>query len=113
MCGALFPASKLEVDHIIPAGSLTSYEDIASFTERLLCDESNMRLVCKACHADITLAEKVGCAPSDAWKYKEIIEFKKLKAEAQKARFRAQVKSQPPEKKADREEAYKNFKLNQ
>lgn len=83
MCSALFPASRLEVDHIIPAGTLKSMDDLQNFATHLLCDETNMRLVCKECHANITLAEKVGCSPSDAWKHKAVIEFKKLKSKKQ------------------------------
>ena len=49
-CSGWFKGSEVEVDHVIPAGSLTKSEDLPGFVDRLFCDVSGLRLLCKACH---------------------------------------------------------------
>ena len=44
----------VEVDHIIPCGSLKQYEDLAGFVERMFCGKDGLRVVCKPCHKSIT-----------------------------------------------------------
>lgn len=50
LCNNYFPAKEVEVDHIVPAGKLSSYEDLPGFVERLFCAEDGLRVVCKPCH---------------------------------------------------------------
>lgn len=57
-CKNWFPAKMVEVDHIIPAGRLSSYEDLPGFVERLFCAKEGLRVVCKPCHKEITNKEK-------------------------------------------------------
>lgn len=38
------------VHHIIPAGSLKSFEDIAGFCERLFVEKEGLELLCDKCH---------------------------------------------------------------
>lgn len=58
VCEGWFKSKEIEVDHINPAGSLKTYEDLAGFCERLFCEEDNLRVVCKGCHAKITAEER-------------------------------------------------------
>ena len=57
-CSEWFPNKEIQVDHIVPAGSLNSYEDIAGFCERLLCEADGMQVLCKSCHHRKTQAER-------------------------------------------------------
>ncbi len=55
MCSNLYKAKEVEVDHIIPVGSLKSYTDLAGFCERLFVEDSSLlRVVCEGCHQMIT-----------------------------------------------------------
>jgi len=55
MCANLYTAKKVEVDHIIPVGSLKSYTDLAGFCERLFVEDAALlRVVCEGCHQEIT-----------------------------------------------------------
>lgn len=78
-CDGVFPASKLEVDHIEEAGSLGCEDDIAPFIKGLACKKSNMRLVCKPCHEIITLSSRMGVSFDEARIEKEINKVKNLK----------------------------------
>lgn len=48
----------MEVDHIIPAGSLKSYEDLPGFVERMFVGEDKLQVVCKSCHKAKTNDER-------------------------------------------------------
>lgn len=48
----------VEVDHMVPCGSLKTYADLPGFTERLLCEVDKLRVVCKKCHQVITNEER-------------------------------------------------------
>jgi 5-methylcytosine-specific restriction endonuclease McrA len=50
MCKGWFPQKEVEVDHIVPVGSLLSFEDIGGFVERLLCELDGFVVLCKQCH---------------------------------------------------------------
>lgn len=49
-CKEWFALKHIEVDHIIPVGSLQSFEDIGQFYERLLVEKEGYRCFCKGCH---------------------------------------------------------------
>lgn len=53
-CRSWFPQKEVEVDHIIPAGSLKDYSDLPGFVERLFVGVDGLRVVCKPCHKQIT-----------------------------------------------------------
>jgi len=57
-CGGLFKAKEVEVDHIEPAGSLRSFEEIEGFCRRLFVGKEKLRVVCKQCHKIITAKER-------------------------------------------------------
>lgn len=57
MCNGYFSQKEVEVDHVVPAGSLRCAEDLAGFVERLFAEEG-WRVVCKPCHQKITNNER-------------------------------------------------------
>ena len=57
-CKEWFANKDIEVDHIIPAGSLKCYQDLPKFVERLFVGKEYLRVVCKPCHKRITNEEK-------------------------------------------------------
>ena len=57
-CKGWFPEKKINVDHIIPAGSLNCAQDLPLFVERLFCEQDNLQVLCETCHNKKTLKEK-------------------------------------------------------
>ena len=49
-CDDLFASNQVDVDHIIPAGSLNCYADLPGFVERLMCEPDGLQVLCKPCH---------------------------------------------------------------
>lgn len=49
-CRNWFPQKNVEVDHVVPTGSLRSYEDVAGFVERLFCEVNGLVVLCEQCH---------------------------------------------------------------
>ena len=58
-CKEMFRATEVQVDHIIPAGSLQSFDDLQGFAERLFCGPENLQLVCKPCHITKTKEDRL------------------------------------------------------
>lgn len=54
VCKQYHLQKNVEVDHMISAGSLKSWEDLPGFAERLFCEVDKLRVVCKPCHKLIT-----------------------------------------------------------
>ena len=84
MCGELFPSKEVSVDHIIPAGSLLSYDDLPKFVGTLFCDTSNLQVLCKDCHNLKSLQDKKGMSYDEAKKEQLVVDFKKQKAAQQR-----------------------------
>ncbi len=82
-CGKAFAISKLQVDHIIPAGGLQNADDIGPFVLRLFTTSDNIRLVCHPCHTIITKMERFQCSEQEAKIHSKVIAFTKLKPGAQ------------------------------
>ena len=59
MCDGWFKMKEVEVDHIIPCGSLKDFGDLAGFVERMFCSQEHLRIVCKPCHKAHTKAERL------------------------------------------------------
>ncbi len=57
-CKNWFPEKQINVDHIIPAGSLNCAEDLPGFVERLFCEQDNLQVLCGNCHNIKTQNEK-------------------------------------------------------
>jgi hypothetical protein len=86
VCRNTFVQKDCEVDHLLPAGALNEVRDIQHFVERLaLVTRKDMRIVCKACHKLISLAERRGISIAEARVAKKLIEFKKLRKDAKQA----------------------------
>lgn len=49
-CKQWFPEKQINVDHIIPAGTLTCSGDLPGFVERLFCEVDNLQVLCEKCH---------------------------------------------------------------
>jgi len=75
VCRETFAKSHLQVDHVIPAGGLSSWETLAEFTERLFTTSEHMRLVCKPCHVTITTQERFGLNRKDALVRQQVVIF--------------------------------------
>lgn len=58
MCKNWFIEKKINVDHIVPAGALTSSKDLPGFVERLFCEVDNLQVLCEKCHDKKTKADK-------------------------------------------------------
>lgn len=57
-CLKWFPDKKVNVDHIIPAGTLKCAQDLPGFVERLFCEVGNLQVLCTTCHDKKTKDEK-------------------------------------------------------
>jgi 5-methylcytosine-specific restriction endonuclease McrA len=57
-CKEWFPEKKINIDHIIPAGSLNCSADVGPFIERLFCEVDNLQCLCEKCHDKKTKSEK-------------------------------------------------------
>ena len=57
-CKDWFPEKKINVDHIIGAGSLNCSTDLPGFVERLFCEQDNLQVLCTECHDKKTKLEK-------------------------------------------------------
>jgi len=60
LCKGWFAEKQINVDHIIPAGSLNCAQDLPGFVERLFCEQENLQVLCETCHDQKTKAEKNG-----------------------------------------------------
>jgi len=50
-CKGWFPQKQINVDHIVPVGSLRSSDDLKGFVERLFCEDvDGYKVLCKPCH---------------------------------------------------------------
>jgi 5-methylcytosine-specific restriction endonuclease McrA len=58
-CGQWFPEKETHVDHIVPAGSLRSFDDVGPFARRLLFPApEQLQILCKPCHKAKTTLER-------------------------------------------------------
>ena len=58
VCEFWFQGKDVAVDHIVGAGSLKTFDDLAGFAERLFCELKGLQVLCKACHQVKTNLEK-------------------------------------------------------
>lgn len=82
MCGGTFPQNQVQVDHIVPAGSLQDVSDIEGFVTRLLMS-NELRLVCKGCNAALSYADKHKISYEEAIIIKKAIALQKDKKDVQ------------------------------
>lgn len=58
-CGGTFPSKDVQIDHIIPCGSLKCLDDLAGFVERMTPeDPAAFAILCKSCHQKKTNEER-------------------------------------------------------
>jgi 5-methylcytosine-specific restriction endonuclease McrA len=57
-CKGWYPDKQINVDHIIPAGTLTCSSDLPGFIERLFCETNNLQVLCTVCHDRKTKHER-------------------------------------------------------
>jgi 5-methylcytosine-specific restriction endonuclease McrA len=58
-CKGWFPDKETQVDHVVPVGSLRSFEDVGSFAQRLLFPSNDeLQVLCKADHQAKTNRER-------------------------------------------------------
>jgi len=84
-CGELFKQADVEVDHKKGNWPFACINDFLAFYDNILrvkLDE--LQILCKPHHEIKTYAEKYGLTFEEAEKEKEVIKFKKLKANEQK-----------------------------
>lgn len=58
VCDELFKSGEVQVEHTVPCGSLTCYDDLPGFVERMFCEPDGMTVQCKPCHQQKTNAER-------------------------------------------------------
>ncbi len=59
-CNHFFVRKNVEVNHIVPAGSLKSYDDLPNFCRRLFIEDvSQLEVLCKECHKEVTKDQKI------------------------------------------------------
>ena len=57
-CTKYFKATEVNVDHIVPAGTLKTYSDLPGFVERLFCEVEGLQVLCAKCHDIKTALER-------------------------------------------------------
>jgi 5-methylcytosine-specific restriction endonuclease McrA len=57
-CKQWYAEKNINVDHIIPAGTLRCANDLPGFVERLFCEVDNLQVLCSKCHDKKTKLEK-------------------------------------------------------
>ena len=58
VCKNWFMEKLINVDHILPAGTLRCANDLPGFVERLFCEIDNLQVLCSGCHNKKTQDEK-------------------------------------------------------
>ena len=60
-CGDIFKRKDVQIDHKVPAGSLTCLADLPGFVERLLPEDPGAyQILCTACHKAKTAKQRNG-----------------------------------------------------
>lgn len=58
-CQKLFPRKQVQIDHVIPCGSLRNFAEVGPFLERLCAPNmADFAIRCSACHQSKTNAER-------------------------------------------------------
>lgn len=57
-CKGWFKGKDIQVDHIVPAGSLKTFEDLPKFVSTLFCEKENLQTLCTSCHNIKTQEER-------------------------------------------------------
>jgi 5-methylcytosine-specific restriction endonuclease McrA len=57
-CKQWFLGKDVQVDHIVPAGTLKTFEDLPLFVSKLLVEKDGLQVLCSACHNIKTKEER-------------------------------------------------------
>lgn len=57
-CKEYHQQKNVEVNHIVPCGRLSSFDDLPGFVERLFCAKEGLEVICKPCHKIETTKQK-------------------------------------------------------
>jgi len=57
-CKGWFKTKDVQVDHIVPAGSLKTFDDLPRFVSTLFCEKENLQVLCTTCHNKKTQEER-------------------------------------------------------
>jgi hypothetical protein len=58
-CNKFHGRKNVEVNHMIPLGSLKSYDDLPGFCERLFVEDTSLlEVLCKECHKEETARQR-------------------------------------------------------
>jgi len=49
-CKGWFKTKEVNVDHIKPAGTLRTFDDLPEFVSTLFCSSDNLQVLCTQCH---------------------------------------------------------------
>ena len=58
ICKSWYPDKKINIDHIVPAGTLRCANDLPGFVERLFCEQDNLQCICTTCHDKKTKSDR-------------------------------------------------------
>jgi 5-methylcytosine-specific restriction endonuclease McrA len=59
VCKNYFKGTEIDVDHVIPVGSLQNANDLPHFVEALFCEVDNLQCICRSCHDAKTKIDNV------------------------------------------------------
>lgn len=60
-CKCWYQRKLVEINHIVPCGTLKSYDDVSGFLERLFCEDvKGYTVLCKECHKLETATQRKG-----------------------------------------------------
>lgn len=59
-CCQWFPRKEVEVDHLVPCGPLSSWDELKTFAERLFCETDGLTVRCETCHQAKTNEGRTG-----------------------------------------------------
>lgn len=82
-CDGVFPAKMVAVDHRVDCGSLTSWQDVVGFMERLFCKKEGLDILCHSCHDCKTYQTKYNVTREEAVLQKATIALIKEKTPKQ------------------------------
>jgi len=58
VCKNYFPEKQINIDHIVPAGTLKCSEDLPGFVARLFVEVEGLQCICETCHSLKTEKER-------------------------------------------------------
>jgi 5-methylcytosine-specific restriction endonuclease McrA len=58
-CKGWYKDKEVEIDHLIPAGSLRNFDELPTFCSRLFCGVDGYQVLCKPCHRAKTSMERL------------------------------------------------------